>query len=69
MEGTLKVLGKSLKTVLDEVHFIVNLYSCPQGKPFRPHLLAPSQGEQLPKSHTLSRHIDNSLSVFIFLKF
>ena len=27
VEDTLKVLGKSLKTILDEVHFIVNLYS------------------------------------------
>ena len=27
LEGTLKVQGKSLTTVLDEVHFIVNLYS------------------------------------------
>ena len=27
VEGTLEVLGKSLKTVLDEVHLIVNLYS------------------------------------------
>ena len=29
VEGTLKVLGKSLKSVLDEAHFIVNLYSLP----------------------------------------
>ena len=29
MEGTLKMYGKSLATVLDEVHFIVNLYSFP----------------------------------------
>ena len=38
VEGSLKVLGKSLKTVLNEVHFIVNLYSflppVPQGKLF-----------------------------------
>ena len=27
MEGTLKIYGKSLTTVLDEVHFIVNLNS------------------------------------------
>ena len=27
VEGTLSVKGKSLTTVLDEVHFIVNLYS------------------------------------------
>ena len=27
VEGTMKVLGKSLKTILDEVHFIVNLCS------------------------------------------
>ena len=39
--GTLKVLGKSLTTVLDEVHFIFNLSSfplplVPQSKPFLP---------------------------------
>ena len=28
-EDTLKVWGKSLKTALDEVHFIFNLYSYP----------------------------------------
>ena len=27
VEGTLKVSGKSLTTVLNEVHFIVNLHS------------------------------------------
>ena len=27
VKGTLKVMGKSLKTALDEVHFVVNLYS------------------------------------------
>ena len=52
----LKVLGKSLKTVLDEGRFVVNLYSFPllpgpldkpflsQGKSF-----TPSKAEQLPK--------------------
>ena len=29
VEGTLSVKRKSLTTVLDEVHFIVNLYSFP----------------------------------------
>ena len=29
VEATLSVKGKSLTTVLDEVHFIVNLYSFP----------------------------------------
>ena len=29
VEGNLKVQGKYLKTVLDEVHFIVNLHSLP----------------------------------------
>ena len=29
VEATLGVKGKSLTTVLDEVHFIVNLYSSP----------------------------------------
>ena len=54
VEGTLKVLEKSLKTVWDEVHFIVNLYSfplpsVPQAKPPFPELghLLPSQAEKL----------------------
>ena len=29
VEDTLNVLGQSLKAVLDEVHFILNLYSSP----------------------------------------
>ena len=52
----LKVLGKCLKAVLDEVHFIVNLYSfslppSPPGKPFLSpcKLFVPSQLKQLPK--------------------
>ena len=41
VEDTLTLLRKSLKTVLDEVHFIVNLYSLhpitsPPDKPFLP---------------------------------
>ena len=58
--GTLKVLGKSLTTVLDEVHFIFNLSSfplplVPQSKPFLPQgkSFAPSQAEQLPKLPSL----------------
>ena len=54
--GTLKVLGKSLESVLDEVHFIVNLYSFslpsdPQANPSFPKAsnLPPFQAEQLPK--------------------
>ena len=43
MESTLKVQEKSLTTVLDEVHFIVNLYNfpllmVPQANPFQSHL-------------------------------
>ena len=39
VEGTLKVLGKYLKTVSDKVHFAVNLYSfslplVPQENPY-----------------------------------
>ena len=57
VEGALKVLGKLLTSVLDEVHFIVNLCGLrlplvpsssksflPLGKSF-----APSQAEQFPK--------------------
>ena len=55
VEGTLKVFGKSLKTVLDEVHFLVNLYSFrtpgPQSNSSFAKVshLPPSQAEQLPK--------------------
>ena len=56
VEDTLKVHGKSLTTVLDEVHFIVNLYSftltlVSQVNPSFPKLsqLSPYQVEQLPK--------------------
>ena len=43
VEGTLEVKGKSLTTVLDEVHVIVNLYSSPvplvpQARPSFPKL-------------------------------
>ena len=52
VEGTLKVLGKYLTTVWDEVHFIVNLHIVyPPGKSFLPQgkSVALSQAEQLPK--------------------
>ena len=56
VEGTRKVLGKHLKTVLDEVYFIVNLYNFPlspfpQANPsfFKVSHLPPSQAKQLPK--------------------
>ena len=56
VEGTLKVLVKSLATVLDEVHFTVNLYSSPlplvsQANPFFSNVshMLPSQTEQFPK--------------------
>ena len=75
VEGTLKVLGKSLKTVLDEVHFIVNLYSFPLPRfPqeyhsfFKVSYLPHYQAEQLPKLPA-SRHINNNLSVYLFLEF
>ena len=58
-EHSLKVQQKSLKTALDEVHFIVNLYSfysfplplVPQAKPSFPRVnhLRRSQAKQLPK--------------------
>ena len=56
VEGTLKVQGKFLTTVLDEVHFIVNLYSFPlplvsQTNASFPKVIhfSTSQAEQLPK--------------------
>ena len=56
VEGTLKVYGKSLVTVLDEVPFIVNLYifslpCVPQANLSFPKVsrLPPSQEEQLAK--------------------
>ena len=68
VEGTLNPQGKSLITVLDEVHFIVNLYSfpttpAPQGKSFLPQgkSFAPSEAEQLPKFPTPSFSVNPSL--------
>ena len=55
VEGTLNVFEKSLKIVLDEVHFLVNLYSFrtqgPQSNSSFTKVshLPPSQAEQLPK--------------------
>ena len=61
VEGTLKVQGKFLTTVLDEIHFIINLYSfplplVPQAKPFflKVSLLPSSQAEQLPNPPKIS---------------
>ena len=70
-----EVLAESLETVFDdEAHFIVNLHNFlqplalprhtfPPSEPFVPH---PPQAEQLPKLLS-SRHIRNSLSVYLFL--
>ena len=64
----------TLKTVLDEVHFIVNLYSflplINQANLCFPKVshLSPSQEEKL-SNLPPSRHIDNSLSVYVFLEF
>ena len=56
VEGTFKMQGKSLKTVLYEVHFIVNLYSLPlslvpqaDSSFLKVCHLSPSQAEELPK--------------------
>ena len=64
----LKVLEKSLKTVLDEVYFIVNMYSFrlthgPPGKSFLPSFVPLTLFQNCPSS----RHISNSLSVYFFL--
>ena len=60
LEVTLKVYAKSLTTVLNEVHFILNLYSfplplVPQANPSFAEVshLPPSQAEQLPKLPSL----------------
>ena len=73
VEDTLTLLTKSLKTVLDEVHFIVNLYSLhtitsPPGKPFLPQgkSYVPSQAEQLPK---LSPPLDTSTIAYLCIFF
>ena len=66
------VLGKSFKTVLDEVDFIVSLYSfCLLTVPRVNHsfpqvsYLLPSLVNQFPKLPS-SRHISNSFDVFFF---
>ena len=41
MGGTLKLLGKSLRIVLDEIHFTVNLYSPSFYQTFRKTLPSP----------------------------
>ena len=76
VESTLKVLGKSLETVLDEVHFTVNRYNSPIPlvPPRKPFLLqrksfASLPGRKTSKTLPSSSHIDNSLSVYLFLEF
>ena len=71
--GAIKVLEKSLKTILDKVHFIVNLYSFPvpsshPGKPFFLQIshFTPPTHINFQTSPT-SKHINNSLSVYLFL--
>ena len=69
-----EVLAESLETVFDdEAHFIVNLHNFlqPLALPRHPfpqmsHFSPISQTEQLPKLLS-SRHIRNSLSVYLFL--
>ena len=75
-ERSLKVKAKSLKTALDEVHFIVNLYSfysfplplVPQAKPSFPTVnhLRPSQAKQLPKLTPLPQGISTVAIVCTF---
>ena len=43
----IKVLPKCLKTVFDEVHFMVNLLSHTPSPPYKGKSFAPSQSEQL----------------------
>ena len=48
VECTLKLLGKYLTTVLDEVHFIVNLYSFPLSLVPQANLSFPKVSHLLP---------------------
>ena len=71
MGSALKLLGKSLKTVLDEVHFMVSVPSFSlspslPGKPFVPQVihLLPFQAEQLTKLPPL---LDTSTITIVFI--
>ena len=71
MGSALKLLGKSLKTVLDEVHFMVSVPSFSlspslPGKPFVPQVshLLPFQAEQLTKLPPL---LDTSTITLVFI--
>ena len=75
VEVSLKILGKSFETLLDNFHFIVNLYSfplpsVPKVSPSFPKVshfpLLRQNNCQISPYH---RHIDNRLSLYIFLKF
>ena len=74
VENTLKVLGKSLKSVLHEVQFIINLYSFSclwspkQVLPSPKKVISPFQAEQSAKLPTLDTStITNRLSVYLSL--
>ena len=75
VEGVLQVLGNSLKTVLVEVHFIVNLHSSPLPSVPQPNSSYPKvsyfplPGRTTSKTPSFSRRIDNSLSLYLFFKF
>ena len=63
----------TLKTVLDEVHFIVNLYSflplVPQVTSSFPKVSHSPPPRQNNFQNSPSRRINNSLSVYVFLEF
>ena len=72
--GAHELLTESLETAFDEAHFTVNLYNflqslalprhtCPPSEPFVPH--SPRQNNT--PNLLSSRHIRNSLSVYLFL--
>ena len=70
VESTFKVWGRSLTTALNEVHFIVNLYSFPQhlvsqANPYPSQPFAnpppPPQAEQLPNSQVRTSKMVDSL--------
>ena len=73
MGGALTVSKKTLETVLDEVYFLVNLYSVPlpsqsarQTLPSQvSHLLLP--GKTTSKTPSSHRHINSCFSVYLFL--
>ena len=75
MEGTLQLLGKSLKTILDKVHFIPYLYCIPLTPLLQANLSFPKVGQLPPPGlnnfqySPSSRHFDKILSVHLSFEY